>query len=636
MALLDMGADVLFVTIDAGQDFHCGLHHPRLHVQYVRPASALERYMARVRAVNSARSARQDRQAQQAGVAAGRRQGDVADDGGSRWCPGGRRLRMALLVLAVLAWRIRAAVAGVPGARPAYRRVRRARRWTRRHLILGRRAVRRRLLFSRRAVQRWARPHLRRWRRARLRNPALRRLCLPLTATATAWGIVRALAPTSTDQPRAARSRTERRVQLWTIRRDRAIRRWFVRLERRLRRWTINTRRTLRRNTIEMLKRRLRPWHRITKWMDFWRLSCQAAQAWAPDVVASADVPGLVGASIAARRLGVPHLHDCHELYLESTHLSRKERLILAPVERHFMRRANAITCVNQSIADIYATRYAVRPVVVRNCAPRPAFTAVQDVRELAGLPPQARVVLYQGGFAAGRGLDVVIASAVHLPPGAFIVLLGDGRYLATLEELIAGRGLHEVVRIVPAVPPDDLLAVTASADIGLVPYQPVSRNNMLSLPNKVFEYTGVGVPVVVSDVPELRRVVDSGGCGAVYQPYDPASLGATIREVLEPSAYSDFACAASAYGQENCWENEQQIVVAAYHGISTVLRKHARTAAARRTIQQAPARQSAGMMRVRRRAPGRAAAAVPARITVRRRPSVPSGQPELSSQASG
>lgn len=190
------------------------------------------------------------------------------------------------------------------------------------------------------------------------------------------------------------------------------------------------------------------------------------------------------------------------------------------------------------------------------------------DLRPLAGLDAGARVVLYQGGYAPGRGLEVLIQAAPSLPDGAHLVLLGDGRYRAELEQLVEAYDIGDRVHFVEAVPPAELLSVTASATVGVVPYQPVSMNNRLALPNKIFEYVAAGLPVVASDVPEMRRIVQESGAGALYDPYSPASLSEAMNRVLDESHYEAFRTQATAYGETNCWENEQRVLIEAYRRI--------------------------------------------------------------------
>jgi glycosyltransferase involved in cell wall biosynthesis len=233
-------------------------------------------------------------------------------------------------------------------------------------------------------------------------------------------------------------------------------------------------------------------------------------------------------------------------------------------MERRWLRRADSVVAVNESIALEYGRRYGRVPVVVRNCASRlEEDLPVRDLRLLAGLPETAQVVLYQGGFSAGRGLEVCVAAAADLPADTHLVLLGFGPLRETLVELAGTLGVTDRVHVLDAVPPEELAACTVSATVGLMPYQPVSRNNQLALPNKVFEYTAVGVPIVTSDLPELRRIAVDAGCGEVYDPFDATSLATALRRVLDPTEHERYRSAARAFGRTNVWENEREILVA-------------------------------------------------------------------------
>src|SRR5690606_15785703 len=98
--------------------------------------------------------------------------------------------------------------------------------------------------------------------------------------------------------------------------------------------------------------------HRFSRFVAYWRASAHIVIGARPDLVVSSDLPGLVGANRAARALRRPHLHDCHELYLESTALSRLDKLLFRTFERRAMRRADAVVAVNRSIGAEYQRRY--------------------------------------------------------------------------------------------------------------------------------------------------------------------------------------------------------------------------------------------------------------------------------------
>ena len=357
----------------------------------------------------------------------------------------------------------------------------------------------------------------------------------------------------------------------------RAVRagRSLLRTWRRTQRSFIRQGRALRKQRDERIRAFLHRFHRINRFLEFWRLSAQHVQSLSPDLVVSSDLPGLVGANIAARRLGAPHLHDCHELYLESTSFKRYEKRFLRPIEARFMRRADSVVVVNQTIRDVYRDRYGVEGVVLRNCGPAVPQEILDDpvdLHGLLGLPHGAPIVLYQGGLAGGRGLDVLVAATAGFPEGAHTVLVGSGRERDELGRQVEELGLTDRVHFIPAVLPHELQAYTAAASVGVIPYQPVSGNNLMALPNKVFEYTGAGIPFAASDLPELRRIAEEAGCAAVYGPFDPHGLATAVRTILAPSDRETFRRAAANFGRRNTWERERLILVSEAERIAPTL----------------------------------------------------------------
>ena len=91
------------------------------------------------------------------------------------------------------------------------------------------------------------------------------------------------------------------------------------------------------------------------------------------------------------------------------------------------------------------------------------------------------------------------------------------------------------------ALPHAELPAALASADIGVAPFDPV-RHAPLRLgfywsPLKIFEYMAVGLPVVAPALPRLRRLVEHGREGLLYDPAEPRGLDRAI------VALADAAC---------------------------------------------------------------------------------------------
>jgi glycosyltransferase involved in cell wall biosynthesis len=244
-------------------------------------------------------------------------------------------------------------------------------------------------------------------------------------------------------------------------------------------------------------------------------------------------------------RSGARVLYDARDLYPESGNLARMPapvRGLAGLAERHWARRSDGIITVNDELAAILARRFG-RPIppVVMNCLPAWTPPEHRDRRfhELLGLAPETRVVLYHGGFLPSRGIEI-LAEAVRRLTTVALVAMGDGPLRPDLERLAAEPRMDGRINVLPPVPPAELLGWIAAADVGGMVNQPVSRNERISTPNKLFECLAAGVPVVSSDFPGRRRIVmeDPGGpLGAVCDPTDPDAVAAALREVLDRPA---------------------------------------------------------------------------------------------------
>ncbi len=244
-------------------------------------------------------------------------------------------------------------------------------------------------------------------------------------------------------------------------------------------------------------------------------------------------------------RSGARVLYDARDLYPESGNLARMAapvRRLAGLAERHWARRSDGIITVNDELAAILARRFdRPLPSVVMNCPPAWTPPTFPDRRfhALLGLAQETRVVLYHGGFLPSRGIEILAAAVLRLP-GVVLVAMGDGPLRPALERLAAEPRADGRVHVLPPVPPADLVGWIAAADVGGMVNQPVSRNERISTPNKLFECLAAGVPVVSSDFPGRRRIViedPDGPLGAVCDPTDPDAVAAALREVLDRPA---------------------------------------------------------------------------------------------------
>lgn len=267
----------------------------------------------------------------------------------------------------------------------------------------------------------------------------------------------------------------------------------------------------------------------------------QAAQRRLPaaDVWHGHDLLGLLTAQSLQKRHGGGLVHDSHELFLEAGSAARlpfPARALLRRFEGGASRRADAVITVNPSIAIELNKRYGVDPIVLMNCPPLTTERKRGKLRDNLGLGKRP-VILYHGAISPGRGVEQLVDAVPHLPTEAAVVLLGYGDLAKTYAALAGKDDYRGRLYVVPAVPIADLPNWVCDADVGIIAFQPVDRNNVLGTPNKLFEYMEAGVPMVVSDFPEMRRIVTETGAGIARDTSSPESLAAAIGELLGESA---------------------------------------------------------------------------------------------------
>jgi glycosyltransferase involved in cell wall biosynthesis len=245
----------------------------------------------------------------------------------------------------------------------------------------------------------------------------------------------------------------------------------------------------------------------------------------------------------AARRTEGRFVYDVADYHTEAARLARMPGFVRAVVrrrERGWARDAAAFLAVSDPVADLVSERWDVpRPTVLLNCPPAwhpedPGPIASDRIREAAAIESGRPIVLYQGGFSVDRGVEELVAAASEprlVELDAAIVFMGYGRLEAFIQA--AAERDPRRIHLLPAVPPDDLMPWTASADVSFVGQPPRTLNQRMNLPNKLFESLMAGVPVIVSEGNEQCRLVTAERVGACVDIDDPTAIASACADML-------------------------------------------------------------------------------------------------------
>ena len=218
---------------------------------------------------------------------------------------------------------------------------------------------------------------------------------------------------------------------------------------------------------------------------------------------------------------------DAHELFPEVPELIGRERVkrVWEWIEKHMMPKCDARLTVCQSIADYYRKRYGVEMTVVRNVGKRKVESGEWKVesgkwKTESGeweVESGKRMLLYQGAVNKGRGVDWAI-DALEWLEDCELVVAGGGDLLEEMKDYAAGKPWAERIRFLGRLMPEELERLTARASVGLVMLEDMGLSYHFALPNRIGDFVAAGVPMVVSDLPEMSRVVREYGVGEVIE----------------------------------------------------------------------------------------------------------------------
>jgi glycosyltransferase involved in cell wall biosynthesis len=319
----------------------------------------------------------------------------------------------------------------------------------------------------------------------------------------------------------------------------------------------------------------------------FGRKFLRAAQQKRPFAFHSHDLNTAFIALAAARTAECHCVCDFHEWYSENVswdpvtqsyrphHFLKKA--IYAWAERIVLRNATAVITVCSSIADeLHAVCGSARSVLVSRNVPslgglvRPATG--ESLRQSLKLSENRFVVLYSGGTGPTRFLEPIV-KAMAMTPRATLVIRGPDieSYGASYLRLARRLGIESRVFCLPPVPPSDVVNAAAAASAGIWTLPNLCKNFYYALPNKVFEYLAAGLPVLVADYPEVRRILGAYDVGLSFDPYDPASIAAQINRLADsPELCQRFRDNAAVAWQELGRLDESGKVVKLYQDLAS------------------------------------------------------------------
>jgi glycosyltransferase involved in cell wall biosynthesis len=288
------------------------------------------------------------------------------------------------------------------------------------------------------------------------------------------------------------------------------------------------------------------------------------------DLVQVATVPDFLDlAAVPEKLAGVPLLLDLHEdmpAFFRDRFRHRLLRPLLPAVgaaSRLSAALADELITVHEPLRQLSIDR-GVDPrriSVVMNGADGRVFDPERHPRRAFMADGELRLI-HHSNLQRIYGLDVAIEGLARLRDGLRwrLDVYGDGPWRSRIEAAIARTGTGDRVALHGRVGLDELPALLAGADIGLVPSLP-EPYMQLSLSTKLLEYAAMGTPIVASDLATFRahftdaavRYVPGGDPGALARGIEAAvddaeRTAAAGQEARRQAAPYDWAVQRTRY----------------------------------------------------------------------------------------
>ncbi len=213
-------------------------------------------------------------------------------------------------------------------------------------------------------------------------------------------------------------------------------------------------------------------------------------------------------------------IYDPHELQGHVHSLGGLKQKIALRLEKFCIKYVDEIMATSYSTGKWYDDHYKLKhPVTVT--INFPYWEPLENIttnyfREHFKIPKEELIFIYQGIFVPVRGSRVILETFEKLPKNKHLVLMVMGSDVDLAKKYAA---VHTNIHYHDPVKPTEIKKYTSSADIGIHQIQNTCLNHYYCMPNKIFEYTLSGIPVITCNFPDMKAYIDKYDFGWTIPP---------------------------------------------------------------------------------------------------------------------
>ncbi|MDD3932308.1 glycosyltransferase family 4 protein [Methanoculleus sp. UBA303] len=208
--------------------------------------------------------------------------------------------------------------------------------------------------------------------------------------------------------------------------------------------------------------------------------------------------------------------------------IQRALSAFVSSVEIALARRAESTFAVSESVAARFRER-GLEPVILSNYS-------IADLDIPYSPNRNGRNLMFMAGnMQSFHGVGECIEAVSRVReryPDVSLTLVGNVR--EDLSEHISGSGRNGFITSTGFLPYREMYERLSKGTAGLLVFQPTYYNISIGLPNKLFDYMLLGLPVIASDLPEIQSVVDRADCGVLVDPGSVSDIADAITYLFD------------------------------------------------------------------------------------------------------
>ncbi len=278
------------------------------------------------------------------------------------------------------------------------------------------------------------------------------------------------------------------------------------------------------------------------------------------DIYIAEDIYSLPFIVIIAKWYKAKIVYDSREVYSHLAGLKEKPLLqkLIKYIEKTFIKHVDLTLAVGEMDIKFIRDLYNIdNTLVVRNLPLLKEPSEKMNYKKLLNLDNNAKVLLYQGMILHGRGLKIAFEVIKEID-NTFLVILGSGDEEEYYKKLAIDYNINTKVFFMGQKNQSELINYTSGADIGLSIIENLSLSYYYALPNKLFEYIMAEVPVIASNFPQMKQIVEGYNIGFCVNVDSINEISSLLRNILRDDSLLDMLknnCHKAK--TELCWENE-------------------------------------------------------------------------------